>query len=123
VDRGKELADKEKRLAKKQHQDWVAACKRLEELQVAQAVEAQKVWDFLGQTETSLVPLGFSPLYSRELVQEVSIVLPLLDSVGAKILKLEEVVSEQLEAEGQVLAETVVEHVLTCYGARTPKSP
>jgi hypothetical protein len=57
------------------------------------------------------VPLGFSPLRSEELVHEVSTVLSLLDCVGAKMLKLEEVVCDQLEAEGCVLAEKVAEHV------------
>jgi hypothetical protein len=45
-----------------------------------------------------LVPLGFSPLRSGDLVQEVSMALPLLDSIGAKMLKLEEVIYRQLEA-------------------------
>jgi hypothetical protein len=42
-------------------------------------------------------------------------VLPLLDSLGAKMLSLEEVVSEQLEVEGHVLAKKVAEHMLTCF--------
>jgi hypothetical protein len=42
-------------------------------------------------------------------------VLPLLDSAGAKMLKLEEVIYDQLEAEGHVLAEKVAEHVLMCF--------
>jgi hypothetical protein len=41
--------------------------------------------------------------------------LPLLDSAEAKMLMLEEVICDQLEAEGHVLAEKVVEHVLTCF--------
>jgi hypothetical protein len=36
----------------------------------------------------------------------------MMDSVGAKMLTLEEVVSEQLEAGGLVLAEKVAEHML-----------
>jgi hypothetical protein len=82
--------------------------------------EAQKVWDFLSQTETTLVPHSLSLLRSGELVQEVSTMLPLLDSIGAKMLKLEEIVSVQLEAEGHILAEKVVEHVLTCFWNRDP---
>jgi hypothetical protein len=42
-----------------------------------------------------VVPFGFSPLYFKDPVQEVSAALPLLDSAGAKMLKLEEVISEQ----------------------------
>jgi hypothetical protein len=61
------------------------------------------------------VPLGFSPLRTRDPVEEVSTVLPLLDSTGAKMLKLEEVIGGQLEAEGRTLAKEVVEHVLTYF--------
>jgi predicted type IV restriction endonuclease len=61
------------------------------------------------------VPLGFSPLCSREPAQEASVVLPLLGSTGAKILKLEEVIGEQMEAEGRALAEAMAEHVLRCF--------
>jgi hypothetical protein len=61
------------------------------------------------------VPLSFSPLRIGELVQEVSTMIPLLDSAEAKMLMLEEVICDQLEAEGHVLAEKVVEHVLTCF--------
>jgi hypothetical protein len=75
----------------------------------------QKVWDFLGQTEAALVPLSFNPLCTGDLVEEINVVLPLLDSARAKMLKLEEVSSGQLEAEGCALTEAVVEHVLTSF--------
>jgi hypothetical protein len=42
-------------------------------------------------------------------------VTPLLDSTGVKMLKLEEVVYDQLEAEGRILSEKVAEHMLTCF--------
>jgi hypothetical protein len=61
------------------------------------------------------VPLGFNPLHSWESVQEVRGALPLLDSVGVKMLKLEEVICDQLEVEGRILVEEVVEHMLTCF--------
>jgi hypothetical protein len=118
--REKVLVDTEKQLATTQLWERVAACKRLEELQAAQATGAQKVWDFLGQTHTALVPLGFSPPHFGEPVQEVSIALSLLDFVGAKMLKVEEVVGNQLEAEGHILVEKVAEHVLTCLWSRDP---
>jgi hypothetical protein len=66
------------------------------------------------------VPLGISPLHSREPVQEVSTALPLLDSTGAKMLKLEEVICNQLEAEGHVLAKKVTKHMLTCFRSPDP---
>jgi hypothetical protein len=47
-------------------------------------------------------------------------VLPLLDSTGAKMLKLEEVVCDQLEAEGRALAEKVAEHMLMCFRSKDP---
>jgi hypothetical protein len=68
----------------------------------------------------ALVPLGFNPVRSGEPAQEVSNVLLVLDSVGAKILTLEEVISEQLEAEGRILVEKVVENVLTCFQSWDP---
>jgi hypothetical protein len=109
------LADRKKQVAVMPRRELAAMQKRLEEVQVAPATEAQKVCDFLGQTETTLVPLSFSPLCSREPVLEVGSALPLLDSIGVKMLKLEEVICDQLEAEGHVLVELVVEHVLTCF--------
>jgi hypothetical protein len=59
-----------------------------------------------------LVPLSFSLIRSRELAREVSNVLPVLESTGAKMLTL--------EAEGRILADKVVEHVLTCFQSRDP---
>jgi hypothetical protein len=76
--------------------------------------------DFLGQVETTLVPLDFSPIRSEEPAQEVSNVLPVLESTGAKMLKLEEVVEDQLEAEGHILAKKVAEHMLACFQCRDP---
>jgi hypothetical protein len=54
-------------------------------------------------------------------VEEVSTALPLLDSAGAKMLKLEEVIGGQLEAEGRALAEAMAEHVLTCFWSWDPQ--
>jgi hypothetical protein len=111
----------EKQLAETQPRELAAVRQRVEELQAAQAVKAGKVWDFLGQTEITLVPLGFSPLRSGDLVQDVSVTLPLLNSTGAKMLKLEEVIGGKLEEEGRALAEVVVEHVLACFRSRDPQ--
>jgi hypothetical protein len=80
-----------------------------------------EIWDFLGQTEATLVPLGFSPHRTGDPVEEVSTALPLLDSAGAKMLKLEEVIGGQLEAEGYALAEAMAEHVLTCFWSWDPQ--
>jgi hypothetical protein len=47
--------------------------------------------------------------------------LPLLDSTGAKMSQLEEVIGGQLEEEGHVLAEAVMEHVLMCFQSWDPQ--
>jgi hypothetical protein len=46
------------------------------------------------------VRFGFSSLHSGLPTQELGIMLPLLDSAGAKMSWLEEVIGCQLEAEG-----------------------
>jgi hypothetical protein len=94
--------------------ELATAQKRSEDLQVSWASEARRVWDFLGQIEAALVPLGFSPLYFGLLTWEVGVVLLLLDSDGAKMFRLE-VIGGQLEAEGRVLSYAVAEHMLTCF--------
>jgi hypothetical protein len=67
------------------------------------------------------VPLGFSPVHPKDPVEEISAMLPLLDSTGAKMLQLEEVIGGQLEAKGHVLAAAVVEHVLMCFQCWDPQ--
>jgi hypothetical protein len=47
-------------------------------------------------------------------------VQPMLDSMGAKMLMLEEVIGGQLEADGHDLVKKVVEHALTCFWSRDP---
>jgi hypothetical protein len=102
-------------------QGLAAMLKTVEELQATREVEAQKVWGFPGQTKMALAPLGFSPIRSREPTHEVRNVLLVLESIGAKMLTLEEVIREQLEAEGCVMEEKVVEHMLTCFRSLDPK--
>jgi hypothetical protein len=63
----------------------------------------------------TLVPLGFSPVCSGLPTQEIGVMLSLLDSAGAKMSQLEEVIGGQLEVEGQVLVQTVAKHVLMCF--------
>jgi hypothetical protein len=62
-----------------------------------------------------LVPLIFSPLHAGDPVEEVNSALPLLDSIGAKMLKLEEVIGGHLEAVGHTLATVVAEYVLSFF--------
>jgi hypothetical protein len=102
-------------------QELATAQKRLEDLHVVCVGEVQKVWDFLGQTESALVPFSFSPLRSGVLTQEVNAELLLLDSAGAKMSELEDVVTSCLEVEGRILVEAVVEHVLLCFRNQDPQ--
>jgi hypothetical protein len=67
------------------------------------------------------VPLGFSPLRTRDPMEEVSVALPVLDSVGAKMLRLEDGGGGQLEVEGRSPTKAVVEYVLTCFRSRDPQ--
>jgi hypothetical protein len=115
------VVDRERRLAEQQMQELAAAQKRLEDLEAVRVGEAQKFWDFLRQAESALVHFGFSPLRSGVPAQEVSAELPLLDSTGAKMSKLEDVVTSRLEAEGRILAEVVAEHVLLCFRSQDPQ--
>jgi hypothetical protein len=68
------------------------------------------------------VPFRFSPLRSEVPVQEVSVEIPLLDSAGAKISELEDVIASRLEAEGHILAVVVTEHVLLCFHKQGPQA-
>jgi hypothetical protein len=83
--------------------------------------EAQKVWNFLGQAKSALVPFDFSPLWSRVPAQEVSAELPLLDSAGTNRLELEDVIANRLEVEGHILEEVDAEHVLLCLRSQDPQ--
>jgi hypothetical protein len=75
----------------------------------------------MGQAESALVPFGFSPLWFGVPAQEVSAELRLLDSAFTKMLELEDVVANWLEAEGHILAEVVTEHVLLCLRNQDPQ--
>jgi hypothetical protein len=66
------------------------------------------------------VPLGFNPLCAGVLVEEVSAVLPLFDSIGAKMLRPGDIDGSQLEAEGHALVKAVAEYVLTCFWSQDP---
>jgi hypothetical protein len=67
------------------------------------------------------VPFGFSPLQSRVPAQEASVELPLLDSAGAKMSELEDVIANQLEMKGRILVEVVAEHMLLCFHNHDPQ--
>jgi hypothetical protein len=101
-------------------QELVVARKGLEDLQASRAGDVQRVWSFLGQADAVLASFSFSPVRIRDAAPEGSVVVPLLDSVGAKISQLEDAVGSHIEEEGCALAQAVAEHVLMCFRSRDP---
>jgi hypothetical protein len=101
-------------------QELAVPRKGLEDLQVSQVGEAQRVWSFLGQADAALVSFGFSPVQTKDAAPEAGIMLLLLDLVGTKISQLEEAIGSRLEEEGCTLAQAVVEYVLMCFRSRFP---
>jgi hypothetical protein len=101
-------------------QELAVAQKRLEDLQAVRVGEAQKVWDFWARLSLHLCPLASAPR-SGVPTQEVSVEQPLLDSVGAKMSELEDVIASRLEAEGRILTEAAAEHVLWCLCSYDPQ--
>jgi hypothetical protein len=53
--------------------------------QASRAGEAQRVWNFLGQTDAALVLLGFSHVRTGHPAPKIGIVLLLLDLAGTKM--------------------------------------
>jgi hypothetical protein len=101
-------------------QELVVARKGLEDLQVSRAGDPQRVWSFLGQADAVLASFGFSPIRTEDAAPEGGVVVPLLDSTGAKISQLEDAVGSRIEEEGRALAQAVAEHVLMCFRSRDP---
>jgi hypothetical protein len=115
-----ELVVQERQLAERQMQELVVAQKRLEDIHVSFASEAQSVWSFLCQADAALAPLDFNPIRTGHSTPEVGIMLSLLDSAGTKISQPEEVVGSRLEQEVRVLAQVVAEHLMMCFQSRDP---
>jgi hypothetical protein len=101
-------------------QELAVTRKGLEDLQASRASDAQRVWSFLGQADVVLASFGFSPVRTGNAAPEGGVVVPLLDSAGAKISQLEDVVGSRIEEEGHALAQAVAEHVLMCFRSRDP---
>jgi hypothetical protein len=101
-------------------QELAVARKGLEDLQASRAGDAQRVWSFLGQANAVLASFGFSPVRTGDAAPEGGVMVPLLDSSGAKISQLEDAVGSHIEEEGRTLAQAVAEHVLMCFRSRDP---
>jgi hypothetical protein len=114
------LAARERQLAERQMQELAVARKGLEDLQVSRAGDAQRVWSFLGQADVVLASFGFSPVRTGDAAPKGGVMVPLLDSAGAKISQLEDVVGSRIEEEGRTLAQAVAEHVLMCFRSYDP---
>jgi hypothetical protein len=87
---------------------------------VSRARDAQRVWSFLGQADAVLASFGFSPVRTGDAAPEGGVVVPLLESAGAKISQMENAVGSRIEEEGRALAQAVAEHVLICFRSRDP---
>jgi DNA repair exonuclease SbcCD ATPase subunit len=114
------LAARERQLAEWQMQELPVARKGLEDLQAARAVDAQRVWSFLGQADAVLASFGFSPIRTGGVAPEDGVAVPLLDSAVGKISHLEDAVDSRIEEEGRALAQAVAEHMLMCFRSRDP---
>jgi predicted RNase H-like nuclease (RuvC/YqgF family) len=114
------LAARERQLAEQQMHELAVARKGLEDLQASRAGDAQRVWSFLSQADAVLASFGFSSVRTGDMAPEGGVVVPLLDSAGAKISQLEDDVGSRIEEEGRALAQAVAEHVLMCFRSRDP---
>jgi hypothetical protein len=114
------LAARERQLAERQMQGLSVTRKGVEDLQASRASDAQRVWSFLGQADAVLASFSFSPVHTGDAAPEGDVVVPLLDSAGAKISQLEDAVGSRIEKEGRALAQAVAEHVLMCFHNRDP---
>jgi hypothetical protein len=98
------LEARERQLVKRQMQELAVTREGLEDLQASRAGDAQRVWSFLGQADAVLASFGFSPVRTGDTAPEGGVVVPLLDSAGAKISQLEDAVGSRIEEEGRALA-------------------
>jgi hypothetical protein len=114
------LVAREWQLVERQMQELAITQKGLEDLQASRAGDAQRVWSFLGQADAILASFGFSPVRTGDAAPEGGVVVPLLDSAGAKISQLEDAVGSRIEEEGHALAQAVAEHMLMCFRSRNP---
>jgi hypothetical protein len=87
---------------------------------VSRAGDAQRVWSFLGQADAVLASFGSIPVRTGDAAPEGGVVVPLLESAGAKISQMENAVGSRIEEEGRALAQAVAEHVLICFRSRDP---
>jgi hypothetical protein len=73
-----------------------------------------------GEHDTTLVPLGVSPIPVLEQPGSISDALPVLDSAADRLQRLDQILGARLEAEGSRLCRSVIEYVLTCFRSHDP---
>jgi hypothetical protein len=73
-----------------------------------------------GEHDTTLVPLGVSPIPVSEQPGSISDALPVLDSAADRLQRLDQILGARLEAEGSRLCRSVIEYVLTCFRSHDP---
>ena len=81
---------------------------------------AQLIIDWVGETRSTLVPLGMSPIQVAEPPALIIDALPVLDSSSERLRRLDQILIGHLEAEGRELCRMVVEYILTCLRSHDP---
>ena len=89
-------------------------------LQEDQRVGAQRIADWASKASLALVPLGMSPIQVAGPPASIADALPVLNSASDRLLRLEPILTGQLEAEGCELIRMVAEHILTCLRSHDP---
>ena len=97
-----------------------ATRKALEDLQEEHNAGVQRIAAWVGETSTTLVPLGVSPIPVSELPTSISDALPVLDSAADRLRRLDQILGARLEAEGGRLCRAVIEYILTCFRSHDP---
>ena len=81
---------------------------------------AQRITDWVGEVNSALVPLGFSPIRAAVAATLVADALPVLDSAMERLGHLGEVLNAHLEAEGRELSRVMAEHILVYLRSHNP---
>jgi hypothetical protein len=97
-----------------------ATRKALEDLQAEHRVGVQCIAAWAGETSTTLVLLGMSPIPVSKLPASISDVLLVLDFAADRLWCLDQILRARLEAEGGKLCRAVVEYILTCFRSHDP---
>jgi hypothetical protein len=80
----------------------------------------ERIVKWVGESSTTLEPLGLNPIQVAEAPSSLGAVLSVLDSAAERLQRLESILVGGLEAEGRELAQVVVDYVLPCFRSHDP---